>query len=178
MKVRHNHTSIAALTNIHKFLLLHYIDSFSTLEPLQAGLEVPKHFGTSEYKAMGSFSPLLSDVLPLSPSEATWCLPPAQVPTQGCVPSAPTGALQTFSAGMQHGLHSLAEQGKTKVEKYPPQDKIFCGRSDGHRKFFWGKHLRLSHLIRHRPLPALQWIHTPACSRTGSQLLDFSSFRI
>lgn len=39
------------------------------------------------------FPPVLSDVLALSPSEVTR-FHPAHVPTQGCIPSPPTGALQ------------------------------------------------------------------------------------
>lgn len=65
------------------------------LEPLQTGLEVPKPFGSSEYKAMGSFSPTLSDVLCLLQRPHGVCHPAR--PHSGCVPSAPTGALQTHS---------------------------------------------------------------------------------
>lgn len=116
-------------------ILSPWVEHGATLEPFQTGLEVPKHFGTSEYKALGSFSPTLSDALPLSPPEATWCLSPSTGPYWGLCPQCShRGSPETFPAGMQH-RHRKNKQKKKKIEIIcPPQDKICCGRSKGHRK--------------------------------------------
>lgn len=54
-------------------------------------------FGTSGYKAMGSFPPhsVMFFLCPLQRPHSV--CHPAHVPTQGCVPTAPRGALQTHS---------------------------------------------------------------------------------
>lgn len=99
-------------------ILSPWVEHGATLEPFQTGLEVPKHFGTSEYKALGSFSPTLSDALPLSPPEATWCLSPSTGPYWGLCPQCShRGSPETFPAGMQH-RHRKNKQKKKKNWNY------------------------------------------------------------
>lgn len=176
MKGRHNHTSTAALTNIQKLLLLHYIDSFSLSGTWCHTGTILDRSGSSQtlwhlrVQSSGVLFPhtVMFFLCPLQRPHGVCHL--AQVPTQGCVPSAPTGALQRHS--LQGCSTGIERRSKKQYWKLPSSGQNLQWQKQGTQEMilFWGKHLRLSHLVRHWSLPALQWIHTPALSRTGAWL--------
>lgn len=166
MKGRHNHTSIAPLLNILKLLLLHCVDSFSLCGAWW-------HTGTTSNRSLAPQGTKPWDPFP----HTQWCS--SSVPFRGHTVSvtqhmSPLRAVSPLLPEelCRHIPCRDAAQAQTRDingGKLSSSWQDFLWQKRGAQKMllFWSKHLRLSHLVRHWSLPALQWIHTPEFSRTG-----------
>lgn len=188
MEARHNHTSIAALTNMQQLLLLHCIDSFSLSRARY-------HTGTTSNRSWSSQTlwhlrvqshgipfPLYSVMFLVCPLQRPHGATQHMSPLRAVSPGLPQGLSRDIpcrDAGLWFPLHSWWSTGRKRTGKKNGWKLSLSGQNCVWQKWgtqkmllFWGKHLRLSHLVRHWSLSALQWIHAPAWihwfSRTGS----------